>query len=152
MEAKKDVKPKDGNNQQVSKHGIKSMLKKYKIRTNIGIGLSLAIWILGGILLVFLSENPTQDSIDFILILGLIPFLYGCCCYAKGKGYHGAYGLYGILWVFGLFILVCKKDKYKNIAEEPPTEPDVIYRKGTTKPKDEQKNKKIESPDRIGMF
>ena len=136
----KPLPTKDGTNQQVSQGGIKSMLKKYKVRTNIGIGLAFAIWFLGGFLIIH-YEPHVEIHFAFVQILGLIPFIYGCCCYAKGKGHHGAYGLLGLLSLFGLIILVCKKDRYKHITEEPPIEPDVIYRKGTTKPKDEENNK-----------
>ena len=48
--------------------------------------------------------------------IGSILFIIGCCFYAKGKGYNGAWGLLGLLSLIGLLILVCMKDKHKVIA------------------------------------
>jgi hypothetical protein len=110
------------------------MLKEYKVKTNIGIGLALAIWVLGVILAGLLIENPTEDLrsvLGGIRLLGLIPFVYGCCCYAKGKGHSGAWGLLGLLWILGLIILFCFKDMRKTTMETSTTNSDDgIYKKG----------------------
>ena len=114
------------------------MLKEYKVKTNIGIGLAFVIWVLGGILIGLLIENPTE-SLRSVHGLGVIPFVYGCCCYAKGKGHHGAWGLLGLLSILGLIILICFKDMRKTTMETSTINSDeMIYRKGTAKPKDEQ--------------
>jgi DNA-binding transcriptional regulator of glucitol operon len=99
------------------------MLAEYKKKTNIGIALAIAIWILGGILVGLLSKMP-EENLRSIQGLGLIPFIYGCCCYAKGKGYHGAWGLLGIFFIFGLIALVCFPDKNKA-TKKIPMKPDA---------------------------
>ncbi|MBA7573432.1 hypothetical protein ES708_15229 [subsurface metagenome] len=83
------------------------MLAEYKKKTNIGIVLAFAIWILGGILVGCLSEMPSESLLSVLGYIGLFLFIYGLCCYAKGKGYHGAWGLLGLFTILGLIILVC---------------------------------------------
>ncbi|MBN1392042.1 MAG: hypothetical protein JW947_04480 [Sedimentisphaerales bacterium] len=100
------------------------MLAEYKKKTNISIAIAIAIWILGGIIVGLLSKTPAEDFRS-IQGLGLIPFIIGCCYYAKGKGYHGAWGLLGIFVIFGLFALVCFPDKNKTSKIKiTPTTPD----------------------------
>jgi hypothetical protein len=89
------------------------MLAEYKKKTNIGIALAFAVWILGGVLVGLLSEMPSESLLP-VQGLGLLPFIYGLCCYAKGKGYHGAWGLLGLLTIIGLIILVCFPDRHKT--------------------------------------
>lgn len=91
------------------------MLAEYKKKSNIGIAIAIIVWILGGILVGFLGELLTEEDAAAVTGLSAIPFIYGCWYYAKGKGYHGAWGLLGILFVFGLLILVFFPDKYKAI-------------------------------------
>jgi hypothetical protein len=98
--------------------GNTDMLAEYKKKTNTGIALAIAIWILGGILLGLLNKMSAEDWRS-VQGLGLIPFIYGCCCYAKGKGYHGAWGLLGIFFIFGLIALVCFPDKNKTTKKVP---------------------------------
>jgi hypothetical protein len=112
------------------------MLKEYKAKTNFGIGLAFAIWIIGGGLIGI----HTEERIAVVKILGFTPFLYGCCCYAKGKGHSGYWGLLSILSLFGLIILICFKDRCKNNMEKSTTNSeDLIYRKGISQQKDRQK-------------
>jgi hypothetical protein len=94
------------------------MLAEYKKKTNIGISLAIAVWILGGILIVLLGEE-SEESMNAVGGLGIIPFVYGLCCYAKGKGYHGAWGLVGLLTIIGLIILVCFPDRHKSVKQKP---------------------------------
>ena len=47
------------------------------------------------------------------MLFGWGLFLWGCCMYAKGKGYHGAWGLLALLSLPGLLILVLFKDEHK---------------------------------------
>jgi len=94
------------------------MIAEYKKKTNIGIGIAFAVWILGGILIGIFSESPTEEDFAVIQGLGSIPFVYGLWCYSKGKGYHGAWGLLGIFCCFGLIILVLFPDKHKTVNTE----------------------------------
>jgi len=94
------------------------MIAEYKKKTNIGIGLAIAIWILGGVLVVLLGED-SGESMNAVVGLGIIPFVYGLCCYAKGKGYNGAWGLLGLLTIIGLIILACFPDKHKSVKQKP---------------------------------
>ena len=48
-----------------------------------------------------------------IRLVGSVLFIIGCCYYAKGKGYHGAWGFLGLLSLTGLIVLVCMRDKHK---------------------------------------
>ena len=100
----------------------RNMLPEYKKKTYIG----MALYIILPFIFVFIvyavgGTTQTEETKSilvipvFLLMYGC--FIYGCCCYAKGKGYHGAWGILGILSVLGLFILVCFPDKHKSIKE-----------------------------------
>lgn len=45
-------------------------------------------------------------------ILGNIAFVWGCCMYASGKGYHAAWGVLGLANMFGLVVLVFFPDRH----------------------------------------
>ena len=89
------------------------MIQEYKNKTNIGVGLGLVINIIGSILSRQI-ENPAISILgSLLLIVGSVIFIWGCWNYAKGKGYHGAWGLLGLLSCIGLVILVLFPDKHK---------------------------------------
>lgn len=88
------------------------MLAGYKKKTNIGIGLAIAVWIISGGLLYILG-NDSMENLRAVQGLGAILFVYGCYCYAKGKGHHGAWGILGLFWIFGLIGLCFLPDKHK---------------------------------------
>ena len=95
------------------------MLTEYKKKTNIFTFIGLMLQIL------YLFVKPEGDAVSlFATILlwgGIILFTMGCWYYAKGKGYHGAYGLLGlVLNFFGLIILVAMPDKFKEVKNELP--------------------------------
>lgn len=81
------------------------MLPQYKTKTNIFIGLALAI-----AALVFLGVLP-PGPLAQLLHAGFM--ITGSVFYAKAKGYHGAFGLFGLFSLLGLIVLVCLKDKCK---------------------------------------
>lgn len=92
------------------------MLTEYKKKTNIFISIGLILQIL------YLFAKPggdTSSALGPILLWGgIILFTMGCWYYAKGKGYHGTYGLLGlVLNFFGLIILVAMPDKHKEIKK-----------------------------------
>jgi len=87
------------------------VLAEYKTRTNLGVGLGLLAQIIGRMAIV--SESGDVMLGVILSLAGAVLFIWGCCAYAKGKGYHGAWGLLGLLSCIGLLILVCLTDKYK---------------------------------------
>ncbi len=95
------------------------MLPEYKKKTFIGIGLAILITIVIGFMLAvsqFISKGA-YSAPKVIYIIPGFPAIYGLCCYAKGKGYHWAWGLLGLLNIIGLIILISFPDRYKSIRE-----------------------------------
>ena len=90
------------------------MYGKYKVRTNIGIGLGIALQLVGQIVFVY-SEADLYFSgtvIALILfVLGTLLCVWGCFGYAKGKGYSGVLGLLGLASILGVIILMYFPDK-----------------------------------------
>lgn len=88
------------------------MLAEYKTKTNIGIGCGLLIQFIGK---VIVGAMPDNSFIGLILIIvGFIMFIWGCGCYAVGKGYSQFLGILGILSCLGLVILAVLPDKHKS--------------------------------------
>lgn len=88
----------------------KTMLKEYKGKTNLFILLGIAVQFGGAII----ASAVGSDVLSVLFrIGGAILFVTGCCYYAKGKGYHVAWGLLGLLSLIGLLVLVCLRDKNK---------------------------------------
>jgi len=81
------------------------MIAEYKTKTNLFILLGIVVQIAG-----MMIGTEIELAIRGI---GSILFIIGCCFYAKGKGYNGAWGLLGLLSLIGLLILMCMKDKHK---------------------------------------
>lgn len=87
------------------------MLVEYKKKTNIGVGLGILTQIVGRGLI---AGGDAGAILGFLFLLGgAVLFIWGCCSYAKGKGYHDAWGFLGLLSLIGLIILVCFPDKHK---------------------------------------
>jgi hypothetical protein len=91
------------------------LIKEYKIKANIGVGLAIVVWFAGAILSCRIDR--LEDSFLLFHFLSLIPLTYGCCCYSKGKGHFGIWGIVGFLWIPGLLILACFKDRCKITTE-----------------------------------
>ncbi len=88
------------------------MLKEYKAKTVGGLGL--------GILAIFIGYLMSLVDIGTVLWFaaifiwgGVLLFVWGLWCYAKGKGYHGIWGLLGFLGPIGLIVLIFFPDKQK---------------------------------------
>jgi len=93
------------------------MLAGYKRKTNIGIGLAFVTFF-AAILINSLSESQIVSVFAYVLMTSVMPlWIFGICCYAKGKGYHGAWGLLGVFTLIGLIILACFPDRHKSISE-----------------------------------
>ena len=97
------------------------MLPEYKKKTNIGIGLGIIISLVCAFLITLENEEVANDLGGAIYPLSPLFFIYGLCCYAKGKGYHGAWGLLGLFTLVGLIILACFPDRHKSIRERQKT-------------------------------
>jgi len=70
------------------------------------------------ILINSLSESQIVTTIAFLVRSITMPlWIFGVWCYAKGKGYHGAWGLLGVFTLIGLTILACFPDRHKSISE-----------------------------------
>ena len=89
------------------------MLAEYKKKTNFSIGLSIIAFILA-ILLDSFFESEIAKAAAYLLMTSVMPlWIFGVWSYAKGKGYHGAWGLLGVFTIIGLIILACFPDKNK---------------------------------------
>ena len=82
------------------------MLAEYQKKTNYGIAFGLLLQ-LGS---TVFSDNPIGL---LVLIIGAATFIWGCCCYAIGKGYPGVLGDLGFLSLLGLIVLILLPDKNK---------------------------------------
>lgn len=89
------------------------LLAKHKKQTNICIGLSIALNILGSIL----KHDFNLDLLGLIvLIVAVASTILGCVHYAKGKGYSSYWGCLGFLSILGFIFLALLPDKHKNAA------------------------------------
>ena len=83
------------------------MIKKYN-------NLSFA-WGIPGIFIKFGSIIFLEYDILLLYVIGYISgtalLIVGLSYYAKAKGHHPAYGLFGLLSLIGLIILACSTDK-----------------------------------------
>ena len=88
------------------------MLKKYKYKTIIliilGFILNLGTFITIGVI----GENAPV-ILGLLFLLSFFIICTGCIYWAKGKGYHGAWGIIGIFGGLGIMILALFRDKTK---------------------------------------
>jgi hypothetical protein len=73
---------------------------------------------------------PTRDRImsplgAILVLAGTGLLLVGLAFYAKAKGRHPVWGLFGLLSIIGLIVLGCLKDKSGQILSESPTTQDM---------------------------
>ena len=91
------------------------MLPEYKTKTNIGVGLGLALEIAGRILTR--SDNRSLGTIGSLVILvGAIAFIWGCAQYCRGKGHSPWWGAFGLLSILGLIVLFFLPDRHKQTS------------------------------------
>ena len=95
------------------------MIAKYKVQTNVLILIGLAAQVIGFIGVV--AGDGGAGIFIRLIHLGDVLIVVGCCFYAKGKGYNGAWGLLGLLSIIGLLILICMKDKEKELVRCTPS-------------------------------
>ena len=89
------------------------MLAEYKTRTNVGIGVGFLMQVAGNVIGGISSSSALAMLGLLISLAGFGLFIWGCISYAQGKGYHGAWGLLGVISLLGLIILVFFPDKHK---------------------------------------
>lgn len=99
------------------------MLAEYRKKANIGIGLFLIATAIALTVAILIGTEEAVEGAKLIHGVGIIFFFYGLYNYAKGKGYHGVWGLLGFLTIIGLIILVCFPDRHKPIKQKPNDEP-----------------------------
>jgi hypothetical protein len=88
------------------------MLQEYKTKTNIGVGLGLALQIVGNVM-VDGSEQAGLILGLVAMLAGVAIFIWGCMSYSRGKGQSLYLGFLGLLSIVGLVVLVLLPDKHK---------------------------------------
>lgn len=68
--------------------------------------------------LLFILDLAASDDNRIFLVIGYVLLLLGCWALAKGKGYHSAWGLLGILNIGGPIILAFFRDKTKEDLQQ----------------------------------
>jgi hypothetical protein len=101
------------------------MLAAEKRKTNIGVGIGIALMTGGAILegagSVILIGIPNLLSVSplagVMMVAGMASFTWGCFMYAQGKGYSQLMGLFGLLSFVGLVILALMPDRHPEKAK-----------------------------------
>ena len=89
------------------------MLAEYKTQSNVLIVLGL----IGEVVAFFVDGNLAIP----VRVIARVLIIVGCFFYAKGKGYSGAWGLLGLLSILGLIILICMRDRRKELVRCSPS-------------------------------
>lgn len=81
------------------------MLAEYKEKTYIGISLEVIAYIFG--IVIGASGDAVGARLGSLFMLGgNFLFIWHCYSFARGRVYNGAWGLLGLLGIFGLIILL----------------------------------------------
>lgn len=96
------------------------MLAAHKQKTNIGVGIGLALQIGGRLLMTSGGTRSASALGAVVLVAGLAVFAWGCSMYAQGKGHHPAFGLLGLLSLIGLLVLLSLEDRHPEQKAVPP--------------------------------
>ena len=88
------------------------MLKPYRKMSYVTLILGYPLLIIGMVLLSGVAKKS-----DIIFTLGYFLIGWGCWALAKGKGYHSAWGLFGIINLAGPIVLAFFKDRNKSYNE-----------------------------------
>ena len=90
------------------------MLAEYKTKTNIGVGVGIGMSFAGRMMMRSSGGSGAAAMLGGVIALaGLLPFVWGCSMYAKGKGYSPWFGALGLLSCLGLLVLVLMPDRHK---------------------------------------
>ena len=93
-----------------SRKGRKSMIAEYQAKSNLGIAIGLGLQFLG--FLIGNSEPSLAPLATIAFLCGAGALLFGCVCYARGKGRSGAWGILGLTSLLGLILLVLLPDDH----------------------------------------
>jgi len=90
------------------------MLEPYKKKTNIFVGVGFITQIIGRHFTLGATTSLSLALGYLLQIAGAVLMVIGCVNYAKGKGYSGAWGLFGILSILGFIVLALFPDRHKQ--------------------------------------
>jgi hypothetical protein len=102
------------------------MLLEEKKKLKIGVGVGIPLMVAGRLLTLTSTPEDLRDNPLFLMIglVGCSFYLWGCWNFAKGKGWHGWFGLFlGLIFIIGLVVLFVLPDKTKE--PKPPVLPNV---------------------------
>jgi hypothetical protein len=84
------------------------MLAESRHKAYIGIAAGFVLILVGRVVVRSDALNPIFSMGPLIGVFwGWVLFVWGCCHYAKTKGYSAWWGLLGLLSIIGLFIVFC---------------------------------------------
>jgi hypothetical protein len=92
------------------------MIPEYKNKAYLLIALVIVLLIVAAATAVNAMRSESSGLITVAYIArvgGGIAFIWGCCMYAKAKGYSAVLGLLGLLFLIGLIVLAVLPDKAK---------------------------------------
>lgn len=103
--------------------GGQAMIKAHASRSNLFVGIGLVAQLVGHF--AVLPMGGIYGPLGMLLIgLGAAVFVVGCGYYALAKGYHFAFGLFGLLSIVGLIVLVAIPDQHpEHRGYNPPAGP-----------------------------
>ena len=90
------------------------MLPEKKTKTNLGVGIG-AILQLAGFLLIEIGGTASILG-PLLILVGIVPFIWGCMNYAEGKGHSKWIGLIGVVGIIGIILLVVLPDQHKDAS------------------------------------
>jgi hypothetical protein len=90
------------------------MIGEFRRKTNIGILCGMLAQIIGFAASYYINIGIVMWVAAVFAWGGILLFIWGLWNYARGKGYRGAWGLLGLLSVFGLIILAFFPDRKKG--------------------------------------
>jgi hypothetical protein len=91
------------------------MIGEYRVKTNIGVGFGILAQIIGFLASYFVQIGIVLWCAAIFIYGGFLLLIWGLWNYAKGKGYKGAWGLLGLLSIFGFVILALFPDRRKEV-------------------------------------
>jgi len=93
------------------------MIEGYRARTNIGVGLGMLAQLSGFFVSYYVHIGILLWLAAISIYGGFLLLIWGLWNYAKGKGYKGAWGLLGLLSIFGFAVLALFPDKKKDMSK-----------------------------------
>ena len=87
------------------------MLPEKRTNTNVGVGVGVLLQLVG--LFVLANNGDAKALVGLLLIVvSLVPFIWGCMNYAEGKGHAKQLGLVGVAGIIGLIVLIVLPDRH----------------------------------------